>query len=322
MDVKSVCVDGFEAVKARPGRVYTVKEVLDARRDLVRGNMDSVAIVDHEGRYVGTMMYVDTLMDMQPAVDSNVNLVVAAAISPFDRARALKLDRYIDALVSDVAHFHNIDVLKSAGKLVKEISSDFVAGNIASDNAVSDVISYVERVDGFRVGLRGGSICITPDVAKAYMPTLYAVALVRDAVDELNLKVPVIADGGMRSPSSIVEALAVGASTAMLAGTDEASAPVITVGNSKYKPYRGMANEGAMSRRFAVDRYARVSKRIAEGVEGLVLYRGSVYTLLMSVLEAIKAGIGYAGAKNIEELWQKARFVVAQRKDIDIQINL
>ena len=209
---------------------------------------------------------------------------------------------------------------------MKEVSADFVAGNIASDKAVEDVTTWIERVDGFRVGLGGGSICTTPDVTGVYVPTLYAVALVRDAVDKLNLRVPVIADGGIRMYGDIVKVLAAGASVAMLgymlAGTEEAPAPIISIGGAKYKPYRGMASEGAMKRRYAVDRYARVSKKMEEGIEGLVPYRGSVYMLVPRIVEAVKAGLGYVGARNIEELWRKARFIVAQKKVVGVKTEI
>ena len=214
-----------------------------------------------------------------------------------------------------------MEVLKAARELVKNLSSNFVVGNIATANAVEDIVTTIERFDGLRVGLGGGSICTTPEVTGVYVPTLYAVAMVRDTIDRLNIRAPVIADGGLRAPSDIVKVLAAGASTAMLgymlAGTDEASAPLITIGRERYKPYRGMASEGAMERRFAIDRYARVSKRVAEGVEGIVPYRGSVYTVISRAIEAIKAGFGYVGARNLEELWRKARFSIVERGDRD-----
>jgi IMP dehydrogenase len=325
-DLKSRCLEGLEVVEPRPGKAYRISEVQDAKKALLEGSIDTLAIVDSLGRYIGTLFYQDVLAETQPAVDKDGRLVIAAAISPFDKARALKLDRYVDALVSDVAHFHNVDVLKASRDLVKEVSADFVAGNIASDKAVEDVATWIERVDGFRVGLGGGSICTTPDVTGVYVPTLYAVALVRDAVDKLNLRVPVIADGGIRAYGDIVKVLAAGASVAMLgymlAGTEEASAPIISIGGAKYKPYRGMASEGAMKRRYAIDRYARVSKKVEEGIEGLVPYRGSVYVLVPRIVEAVKAGLGYVGARNIEELWKKARFIATQKKVVRVKTEI
>jgi IMP dehydrogenase len=203
--------------------------------------------------------------------------------------------------------------------ITKEISKDLVIGNLATEEAVKDVVSEIDKIDGFRVGLGGGSICITPEVTGVYMPTLYAVAEVRDAVDKLNMNVPVIADGGIRSSADIMRALAAGASSVMLgymlAGTEEASAPKIRVGGSVYKPYRGMASISAIELRYAVDRYSRRTKQVAEGIEGLVPYKGSVYKIVQEIIEALKAGFGYAGASNIEELWRKTVFIRTKPRD-------
>ena len=71
-----------------------------------------------------------------------------------------------------------------------------------------------------------------------------------------------------------------------------------------------------MERRYAVDRYTRASKRVAEGIEGLVPYRGPVASVVADLVEGVRAGLGYAGASNIRELWEEARFGVAPEKQV------
>jgi IMP dehydrogenase len=268
------------------------------------------------------MIYADAMSDEQPSLDEDGRLLVAAAISPFDVDRAKMLDRYVDVLVSDIAHFHNINALKASKRLVREISARFVAGNIATGEAAVDAINYVERVDGFRVGLGGGTTCTTALVAGAYIPTLWAVASVRHSLDSQGVNVPIIADGGIRTSGDAVKALAAGASTVMLgfvlAGTDEAEAPLIIIGERAFKPYRGMASKGAMERRFAVDRYSRVVKRVEEGVEGIVPYKGPVASVIKEYVEGIRAGLGYVGARDIKELWAKSRFISAPAKRVEV----
>ncbi|BEP18665.1 IMP dehydrogenase [Pyrofollis japonicus] len=327
-ELEKECHSGHERVRdsTKPGKTYSVKSVNEARLDVVRGVTDAAAIVLSNGNYVGTLLVSDALEELTPLLDNEGRLRVAAAISPFDKERALKLDKHVDALVSDVAHFHNSNVIKAARNLVKEITSDFVAGNIGTYNAAIDVVSEIERIDGLRVGIAGGSICTTAFVGGAYAPTLWAVASVRDALKEMGADdTPVIADGGIRSSGDAVKALAAGASSVMLgyvfAGTDEAAAPLIAMGEKLYKPYRGMASKGAMSRRFAADRYTRLVKRAAEGVEGLVAYKGPAAKVLKEFIEGIKAGLGYAGARNIAELWEKAVFGIAPRKYTIGEIN-
>ncbi len=298
---------------AKPHRLFTLANIREARREVLEGRIDAVAITSSDGMYVGTLTLREALEEYTPLTDDDGRLRVAAAISPFDVARAKVLERYVDAFVSDVAHFHNVNVLKASRNLVRDISRDFIAGNVGTYEAVVDALTTIEVVHGFRVGIGGGSICITSEVCGAYVPTLWAVASVRDALEDHGAgSIPIIADGGIRTPGDAVKALAAGASSVMLgyvfAGTDEACAPLIAIGGRLYKPYRGMASRGAMARRYALDRYARISKRIAEGIEGLVPYRGPVSKVLREFVEGIKAGLGYAGASSIKELWEKARF--------------
>ncbi len=294
--------------------VYSLDDIAEAIKAIERGELDSIAITTREGFYLGTLTIKEVFEEYNPIVDEDGKLIVAAAISPFDVDRALKLDKFVNVLVSDVAHFHNKNVIDASKKLVKRISSDFVAGNIGTYEAAIDVITKIEKVDGLRVGIGGGTICTTPDVTGVYAPTLWAVASVRDAIDEMGVKVPIIADGGIRTPGDAVKALALGASCVMggyiFAGTDEAIAPLITVNGKLYKPYRGMASPSAMKKRFTIDRYSRTVKKVPEGIEGLVPYRGPVSKVLKEYVEAIKAGLGYVGARNIKELWMKAKFIV------------
>lgn len=302
------------------GRAYDLSTIGEAYRAVIRGEADAVAIVDSRGTLIGSLTASSAMEEVSPATDPQGRLVVAAAVNPLDMGRAEKLDRVADALVSDVAHFHNREVIRAAARLVKNTSSDFVAGNIGTAEAALEAISSIDRVDGLRVGVGGGSICTTPNVAGVFSPTAWAVASVRDALDEGGHRTPIIADGGLRSSSDIVKVLALGASSAMtgylLAGTDEAPADLVEVGGKLYKPYRGMASYTAMMRRHSIDRYAKAVKNIPEGVGGLVPYRGSVRSVVREVVEGIRISMGYVGARSIEELWSKARFIRAPRKRV------
>jgi len=300
-----------EAVK--PGKAYSVEEALKARKAVLNGEVDVAAILDSKGLLIGTLTVADALEDINPALDKSGRLVVGAAISPFDVERIKMLDGVADVLVVDVAHAHNRNVIESLKKVSKELTSDLVVGNIGSGEAAKDILASIENVAGFRVGIASGSICKTGEVVGVAAPTLYAVALVRDALEELGAtNIPIIADGGIKGAGDAVKALAAGAWAVMcgrlFAGTDEAPAPLVRIGDKVYKPYRGMASRGALEKRWAMDRYSRRAKKVEEGVEGLVEYRGSIYRVIDELVEALKAALGYVGAKSIPELWRKARF--------------
>lgn len=248
-----------------------------------------------------------------PALDEEGRLLVGAAVSPHDIERAVKLDRYVDVLVADVAHFHTARVFESARRLLKSIGSDFIAGNIGTYEAAEDVVTKLDGVAGLRVGISSGSICSTGEVVGVAAPTLYSVAQVADALRDYGVELPIIADGGIRSPGDAAKALAAGASAVMLgfvlAGTDEAPGDIIVVNGVKYKEYRGMASQAARARIYARDRYPeKPSKDIAEGIEGLVPYKGAAANVIAEFVAGLQAAMGYTGSRSIRELWEKAVF--------------
>ena len=291
---------------------------LEKAKDILQEHrIEKLPIVDKSGRLRGLITFKDiSLRGKYPnaARDEEGQLLCAAAISPFDLERAKRLDRHVDILVTDVAHFHNRGVIEATKKVMKEVSADVVVGNIGTAEAVEDILSSLEDVAGFRVGVGSGSICITTEVTKAGAPTLYAVVKVADALQEHRADIPIIADGGIRNPGDAAVALAAGASAIMagnlFARCKEAPGTLMAIGGRYYKQYRGMGSPSAMAKRYSLDRYSVPSKEISEGVEGWVPYKGEVSTVVRELAAGLRASMGYAGAKNIRELWEKARFAI------------
>ena len=238
--------------------------------------------------------------------------LVGAAVSPLDRERCIALDRHADFLVADVAHFHTSRVIAESRKLLPELSSDFVAGNVGTRQAVFDILDELPRVEGFRAGIGSGSICITSEVTRAGAPTLFAVAEAATALVERKADLPVIADGGIRGAGDAALAFAAGASGvmvgAMLAGTAEAASVLVTRHRKKFKIYRGMASAAARRVRFAVDRYGVTAKGLDEGVEAFVPYTGTTEDVLKKMENGLRAAFGYAGAKDVRGMWEEASF--------------
>lgn len=246
------------------------------------------------------------------SADDRGRPLVGASVSPLDGERCKALDRVADFLVADVAHFHNTKVITAAKRILPQLSSDFVAGNVGSRQAVMDIADELPRVDGFRAGIGSGSICITSEVTRVGAPTLFAVAEVAAGLEERGLDVPVIADGGIRGPGDAALAFAAGASVAMLgsmlAGTDEAPSRVVLRNGRKFKVYRGMASAAARRARFAIDRYSVPAKGLDEGVEAFVPFEGKTAKVVDRMENGLKAAFGYAGATGIREMWEKATF--------------
>ena len=291
----------------------------EAKRLMNEYRVEKLPIVDKDGRLLGLVTFKDLQLRGKfpdASRDADGRLLVGAAVSPYDLDRAKMLDRYVDIIVIDVAHFHNENVISSTRKLMNEVSADVVVGNIGTREAALDIVSRLDGVAGFRVGIGSGSICKTGVVTRVAAPTLFAVASVADALASEGLlgKLPIIADGGIKNSGDIALALATGASAVMmgnlLAGTRESPGRLVALEGKYYKEYYGMGSNKARMKRASLDRYSKPSKDVEEGVEGWVPYRGTVKDVVQELKAGVEAAMGYVGASNIEELWYKARFAL------------
>lgn len=285
----------------------------DAINILHKNRIEKLPLVDKDNHLVGLITAKDIITRQRfpdATRDDEGQLMVGAAVGPFDLDRAIELERAgADLIVVDTAHADNENVLSSIKRMRKEISVDIVAGNIATAGAAEDLISC--EVDGLRVGIGPGSICTTRIVAGVGVPQLTAISEVAEVAKEYGI--PVIADGGIRYSGDIVKAIAAGADSvmlgSMLAGTEESPGQEMIINGRKYKAYRGMGSIGALSTGIS-DRYSKLGNGfIAEGVEGAVPYRGRVDEVLFQLVGGLRTGMGYVGAENIGKLKERARFV-------------
>jgi IMP dehydrogenase len=188
-----------------------------------------------------------------------------------------------------------------------------IGGNIATGDAALALLDA--GADAVKVGIGPGSICTTRIVAGVGVPQITAISNVAKALEKSG--VPFIADGGIRFSGDISKAIAAGAHCVMLggmfAGTEEAPGEVELFQGRSYKSYRGMGSVGAMQKGSS-DRYFQESdgnpdKLVPEGIEGRVPYKGSVLAVIHQLMGGLQASMGYVGAKNINEMRNKAEFV-------------
>jgi len=236
---------------------------------------------------------------------------VAAACGPFavDRAKALD-EAGCDVVVIDCAHGHNLNVVASAKKIKKNLKhAKMIFGNIATGEAAKAACQFADAV---KVGVGPGSICTTRLISGVGVPQLSAVLEVAAVAHKY--KVPVIADGGIRTSGDIAKALAAGASAVMLgnlfAGTDEAPGRIVEKDGKKFKEYRGMGSEAVIKSASGAERYfTHGRKAVPEGVEALVHYKGPVGDILATLVSGVQVGMGYVGARTIPEFEKKAQFI-------------
>jgi len=307
--------------------VVTAKEDItleEAKRVLHNHRIEKLPIVDKAGRVSGLITMKDiTLKGTYPNAirDDEGRLTCAAAVSPFDFERAEALDKFVDVIVTDVAHFHNRNCFEAVKKIIRHVSADVVVGNIGTYDATEDCLTKLDGIAGLRVGIGSGSICTTSVVTRAGAPTLYAVSQAADAVRDYGADVPIIADCGIRNPGDIALGLAVGASCAMMgnifAGCSESPGRLVALEGRYYKEYYGMGSAAARKKRFAWDRYSQPSKTVAEGVEGWVPYRGGVAEIVTEFVGGLKAAMGYVGAQNVQEMWKKAKLALITERGAD-----
>jgi len=228
-----------------------------------------------------------------------------------ERIQALK-SVSVDVITIDTAHGHSRGVL-DAVKEVKNTYKDLqvIGGNVATGAGAKALVDA--GADGVKVGVGPGSICTTRIVAGVGVPQLTAIYNAAEAIKGSG--VPIVGDGGIRYTGDIAKAIVAGASTIMggslFAGVEEAPGETVIFEGRKFKIYRGMGSIGAMELG-SKDRYFQdveddIKKLVPEGIEGRVAYKGNLAEVMVQYIGGLRAGMGYCGARTIEDL-QKAQF--------------
>lgn len=294
-------------------------DIKGATELLKKHKIEKLLVVDKDGRLAGLITYKDIMKvkdNPSASKDSKGRLLVAAGVG-VKSDTLINVEKLIsvnvDAVVLDTAHGHSVFVLETVKKVRKAFPDiQIVAGNVATGEAARALVEC--GVDAVKVGIGPGSICTTRVVAGVGVPQLSAIMLASGALKGTG--VPVIGDGGIRYSGDVVKALAAGASTIMagslFAGVEESPGETIILNGRKFKSYRGMGSLEAMQQgskdRYFQDMEDDVKKLVPEGIVAQVPYKGTLSEVVYQLVGGLKAGMGYCGAHNLEELRQ-ARFV-------------
>lgn len=291
----------------------------DAEAILQKHKIEKLPLVDDKGCLAGliTIKDIEKVIEFpNSAKDEHGRLLVAAAVGitsdTFERAKAL-LDAGADAIVIDTAHGHSAGVIRK----IKEIRETFpdatlIAGNVATGEGTRAL--FETGVDVVKVGIGPGSICTTRVVAGVGVPQITAIYDAATVAKEFGKAI--IADGGIKYSGDIAKAIAAGGHVvmlgSMLAGTDESPGEFEIFQGRRFKTYRGMGSLAAMENGSG-DRYFQAkneaNKRVPEGIEGRVAYKGSAADIIFQMVGGLRSGMGYVGAHNLEELRENTQFV-------------
>jgi IMP dehydrogenase len=305
-------------VMTKDGLVTAPEETTldDAEKILFKAKVEKLLLVDKEGRLAGliTMRDIDKLHQFPfSCKDKRGRLRVGAATGVKDFARVEALIKAgVDVVVVDTAHGHSKNVIETVREVKKRWEIQVIAGNVATAEGAKDLIDA--GADGVKVGIGPGAICTTRIVSGVGVPQITAIFQACSVAESAG--VPVIADGGIRHSGDITKAIAAGASAVMMgslfAGLDESPGELVIHQGRRYKTYRGMGSMGAMIQGSS-DRYGQAGVRdrgklVPEGVEGRVPYRGPLGDFVYQLVGGLRAGMGYCGTRNIEQLRKQAKF--------------
>lgn len=289
-------------------------------------------VVDKEDRLRGlyTLSDIERIMEenrdhLKPARDSKFRLLCGAAVST-PRQKDGRLDKEslglhisemveqgLDVVAVSTAHGHTKGV-GQATKFIRETFPDLtiIAGNVTSGEGVEFLADA--GANAVKVGQGPGSICTTRVVAGVGVPQMTALYTASKGASKKGISI--IADGGISKSGDIVKALTLSKAVicgGLLAGCREAPGRIIEIEGKYYKQYRGMGSIEAMKEgsasRYGHKKEDLLSKSTPEGIEALKEVAGSVKETIESLAGGIRAGLGYLGAENLDQLKNNARFI-------------
>ena len=292
----------------------------EAKKLLHKNRIEKLLVVDENNNFKGLITVKDIeKMEKYPnsCKDNLGRLRVGAAIGissdTLERAEAL-ITAGADVIVIDTAHGHSKEVLATIKEYKKHFSHcELIAGNIATAEAAEALIKA--GVHAIKVGVGPGSICTTRVIAGVGIPQITAIRNCTKVSQKHGI--PLIADGGIKFSGDITKAIAAGSHTVMIgslfAGTEESPGETVLFQGRSYKVYRGMGSIEAM-KKGSKDRYFQsevesTKKLVPEGIEGRVPYRGGLSSSIHQLLGGLRAGMGYVGCKNIDELRKNTKFI-------------
>lgn len=292
----------------------------DATEKLWKNKKECLPIIDKKGNLkylVFRRDYFDHKSNPDELTDDNKQLFVGAAISTHDykdRARAL-LDVGVDCLCIDSSDGYSEWQTETARFVRKECGDSLIigGGNVVTKEGFRYLVEEA-GVDFVKVGIGGGSICITREqkgIGRGQASAVLEIAAERDKYcKETGIYIPICSDGGLNNDTQVIMALAMGADFVMMgkyfAMTEESPPEKITYKGRLYKPYWGEGSNRARN----WERYRQSEDQrliFEEGVDAYVPYSGTLSDKVDVSISKLKSTMCNCGVLSIEEFHEKAR---------------
>ncbi len=281
---------------------------------IVASNMDTVIgenladLLLHLGSIPIFHRFTDHETQIKWVLKYGEKMFVSCGIRGLDEAKRL-LDLGAGGVCVDVAHGHSLNVMHFISELKKSHpDKEVIAGNVCTSMAYHDLVNA--GADAVKVGIGSGASCTTRMITGFGLPQFSAIRECAAIAEKL--RVPLIADGGIRNSRDLVLALAAGASSVMVgklfALTKESAAPKrerAAIAPRLEAKFRGQASEDFQNEYFG----SLKQKTVAEGIDFWGEVQGSAKEVIETLLGGLRSGMTYGGARNIKELQRKAEFV-------------
>lgn len=324
MPLAKIMTPRSKLITAPKEKTFDKGDIRAANKIIRKHNLDTLPIINKKFRLVALVTDSDLRKDkMYPLATKDDNKQLKVLIAVESRLVAAKerikkgVEAGVDGIIVDasVVFKEQLEIAKYAKKNFPKL--EVILGNVDSGKMVAEIIkSGGKWVDALRVGIGPGAACITQEylgVGRAQASAVWDCSqTAKKLAKRSSLAMPLIADGGIRKPSDITKALALGAQTVMmgglLAGLEEAPGEAEFDENLGYlvKKYRGMGSLEAMEKRGSF-RYGieKEKIKIPEGKVTKVGYKGSGYTYLPKLTAAVKQAMQKLGCKDIKSLQKK-----------------
>jgi IMP dehydrogenase len=309
----SLTYDDISLVPCQVSRIKSRKEVITESRFL--GYKLSVPVLSSPMDSVTGVVMAEALNDMGcigiiNRFDSSLDQVYTNANHKIS-AVSISLSHNVDniekfaergyTICIDTANANNKTVLEKCESIKSKYNIKVIVGNVANGNSLSELVDA--GADAVRIGIGGGSVCTTSiqtGIGIGQASSLLDLYFAREAK---NLKIELIADGGIKSPGDVAKALALGADVVMLgrmlAGTKEAPGEVIKYNDQLWKKYRGSASFGV-----------KMKNEFVEGEETMIPYKGPVQSVIDSISDGLKSSMSYMNCFNIDEFREANSFAI------------